>query len=164
MSFATKLMASMGFGSSHKGFCAFCREPRVVFRKKRVNLYNLMTCLLGTAIFCAMYWSAFDPRAILIFIFAMAISEIFLQIRWRMSVVCRHCGFDPVIYVKNTDRAAEMVKEQLLRRQNDPRFVLARPLNIPRISKERSETLQRLRQEAEKSPKMKRGQILSKQI
>ena len=76
-------------------------------------------------------WREFDPRALMIFVVYLAIAEIFVQIRWRMSLSCRQCGFDPVIYKKNAEVAAEKVKDHLLRRKQDPRYLLYEPLNLP---------------------------------
>jgi hypothetical protein len=76
-------------------------------------------------------WREFDPRVFTIFIIFLAIGETFVQLRWRMSLTCKHCGFDPVIYKKNPEDAAEKVRGHLLRRREDPRYLLARPLDLP---------------------------------
>ncbi len=47
-------------------------------------------------------------------------------------MVCRSCGFDPVIYVKNPNRAAELVRDYMDRRSQDPTALLRRPLNLPK--------------------------------
>lgn len=72
-----------------------------------------------------------DARVFLIFVFSLAVAEFFIQIRWRLGVVCPHCGFDPVLYSASPERAAQKVKIHLDRRQNDPNMLLARPLNLP---------------------------------
>ncbi len=59
------------------------------------------------------------------------IAEAFIKIRWRVHMVCRSCGFDPVVYVKNPKKAAEMVTEYMDRRALDPIALLRRPLNLP---------------------------------
>lgn len=47
-------------------------------------------------------------------------------------MVCRSCGFDPVIYVKNPQKAAQLVREFLDRRSQEPTALLRRPLNLPK--------------------------------
>ena len=76
-------------------------------------------------------WREFDPRALVVFVVFLAIAEVFVQIRWRMSLSCRQCGFDPVIYRKNQEVAVEKVKDHLQRRKMDPRYLLYEPLNLP---------------------------------
>ena len=39
------------------------------------------------------------------------ISEIFIQLRWRLTVACPRCGFDPVLYVKDPEKAARRVRQ-----------------------------------------------------
>ena len=56
---------------------------------------------------------------------------------------CRRCGFDPIVYLKDPMRAANKVKETLERRKADPSMLLAAPLSLPSISKERAEILKK---------------------
>jgi hypothetical protein len=157
-------MGFFGFKSKDSGFCAFCREPRVIYRKKSLNLFNIASSLLGTAVVSYLVWQEFDPRAVVIFVFMLAITEIFLQIRWRMTIMCRHCGFDPALYLKDTDAAVQKVQAHLEKRRNDPHFILARPLNLPKLSAERADELVKFREEAKNAKKIKRGRLLSREI
>lgn len=77
-------------------------------------------------------WQRLEPRGILIFIVVQVCTEIVVHFRWRLSITCKHCGFDPVIYLKDQNRAAEKVKNYLERRKLDPRFLLAPALNLAR--------------------------------
>lgn len=91
---------------------------------------------IGLAIFCsfllmAIVFHDFDARVFLLFVFCLGVGEIFVQVRWRMGVMCPHCGFDPVLYNRNADAAAEKVRLHLEKRRADPNSLLARPLNIP---------------------------------
>lgn len=101
-------------------------------------------------------WQEFDPKFILFTIVFIAIAETFTQIRWRLSIVCHQCGFDPVLYLKKPLMAAEKVKKHLEIRREDPRYLLAPPLNLPTISKEKAVALQ--------NNKNHQGQLLSKQV
>ena len=100
-------------------------------------------------------WKEFDPRVLMIFAVFLAATETFIQLRWRMSVACKQCGFDPVLYVKDAGAAATKVSAHLQHRKLDVKYLLAKPLNLPTISKEKSEALQN---------KEKKGALVSRQI
>lgn len=80
-------------------------------------------------------WSAFDARVIVIFVAYLSVAEIFVHVRRRLSMACPHCGFDPVIYLRDPREAARRVKLTLEERQERPEFLLSskNPLkNLPR--------------------------------
>ena len=116
-------------------FCAFCKTPRVVYVKKGINLFNITASALGAIAVMYALFQDLDPRAILIFVAFMAIAEIFVQIRWRLNIVCPECGFDPALYIKEPDRAAKKVKAHLEKRAEDPKSLLKSPLNLPVVRK-----------------------------
>lgn len=87
-------------------------------------------------------WQEYDPRVMIVIVVCLAISEVFVKIRWRLSVVCRLCGFDPILYVKDPELAAQKVKFQLDQRKEDPKYLLAKPLNLPAIPAEKAKALQ----------------------
>ena len=84
-----------------------------------------------------------DPRALLLFVAFLAVSETFVQIRWRLTIACKYCGFDPVLYLKDTAKAVAKVKMHLDQRKFNPASLLASPLQLPTLSKERAELLEK---------------------
>lgn len=102
-------------------------------------------------------WREYDPRVMIVFVVCLAIGEVFVQIRWRMAVQCKHCGFDPVLYKKAPDVAAEKVKIHLQRRKKDPQFLLAPPLNLPARKTP-------VEERAPKPTENTRGRLVSRQI
>lgn len=96
---------------------------------------------LAAAVFMYALWQEFDPRVLIVFVICAAISEVFVKIRWRLSVVCRVCGFDPVLYLKKPELAAEKVKFQLEVRRQDPKYLLSKPLQLPTIAPEKAKAL-----------------------
>ena len=116
-------------------YCAFCRSQRRVYRKKNIHLTDIAGAALGAAVVMFAIWQEFDPRVVLIFVFFLAIAEIFVQIRWRLTISCKHCGFDPVLYTKDPQKAADKVSAFLESRKQDPHFLLSQPLNLTRIRK-----------------------------
>lgn len=131
-------------------YCAFCKSPRRIFKKKRIGLLNLLLSLISGNALGFLIFGEFDPRALLFCVLFLALAEGFIQTRWRLSVICSQCGFDPVLYVKSAPAAAEKVRLHLEKRKTDPRYLLATPLNLPTV-----------KAPPKKSPP---GRLLSKQV
>jgi hypothetical protein len=136
-------------------YCAFCKTPRRIYRKKNINLFNVSAAALTAVVVMFAIWQEFDPRAIIVFVICLAIAEAFVKLRWRLSVACPQCGFDPLLYIKNPEVAAVKVKTRLEQRKEDPKYLLAKPLNLPAIPAEKAKALQ---------SKDKKGQLVSRQI
>lgn len=136
-------------------YCAFCKSPRRIYKKKNISLMNFLASAMTAIVIMLGLWQQFDPRVVIVFIVCLAISEVFVQIRWRLSVACRQCGFDPVLYVRDQEGAAAKVKAHLDRRKEQPQYLLSRPLNLPTISPAKSLALQN---------KDKKGTLLSRSL
>ncbi|MBX3018057.1 MAG: hypothetical protein KF767_09215 [Bdellovibrionaceae bacterium] len=119
------------FHSRVQVLCAFCRSPRHIHRKRHIGVIDFAGSALGAAAITAAVFGGFDGRGLLIFGAFVVAAEIFVQMRWRVSIPCPHCGFDPVLYSRKPEDAAEKVKIRLAARKNDPRALLGRPLSIP---------------------------------
>ncbi|MFP5520015.1 MAG: hypothetical protein ACLGGX_08940 [Bdellovibrionia bacterium] len=140
-------------------YCAFCKSPRRIYRKKTISLLNVGEALAASLGVMFLLWQKFDPRFVLFFAAFLVVGELFIRLRWRTSVLCPHCGFDPVLYLKDSRQAAEKVKNYLAKRKQDPEKILAKPLNLPVLSVERSKELESLHQAAQN-----KGRLVSKQI
>ncbi|MGZ3768021.1 MAG: hypothetical protein ACXWRZ_02325 [Bdellovibrio sp.] len=103
---------------------------------------NIIGSALASVVLMFAIWQQYDPRVMIVFVICLAISEVFVKIRWRLSVVCRQCGFDPVLYIKDSELAVQKVKVQLDMRKQDPKYLLAKPLNLPAISSEKVKALE----------------------
>ena len=123
------------FSSREKCFCAFCKSERTVYRTKRVGWIHIIEGTMASSVIMAGVWHRFDPRVVLIFVAYLAIAESFLQFRWRLGLICKHCGFDPSLYLKDSDLAAEKVKTFLEKRRSDPSYLLRPKLNLPKVIK-----------------------------
>lgn len=135
-------------------YCAFCRMPRRIYKKRNIGFLNIIYAALSSLVLMSVFWSGFDPRVLVIFAVFLAMTEVFIQIRWRLSVSCKQCGFDPVLYVKEPEKAAEKVTAHLKKRREDPRFLLVKPLNLPSISSVKADALKN---------KDKKGSLVSRQ-
>lgn len=114
-----------------KAHCAFCKSERHVNRKKNLDLMDYLTAGICSFMAMAAIFQEADPRVFIFFIFFIAIGELFVQFRWRIGVVCPHCGFDPVLYLKSPETAAAQVTSKLEQRKSNPEMLLARKLDIP---------------------------------
>lgn len=96
-----------------KVYCAFCRLERNVCSKKHLGWTNVVLCALVSILAMTLIWGEFDPRVIIIFAVAAIIGEIFVRMRWRMTLPCPHCAFDPLLYKTNRSEASARVKVKL---------------------------------------------------
>lgn len=141
------------FGNRKDCFCAFCKTPRVVYVKKRINLFNIIAAAFGSIILMFVLFQNFDPRVTLIFVGFLALAEMFVQIRWRLNIVCQECGFDPALYIREPNKAVEKVKLHLEKRAQDPQNLLRPRLKLPVLSKP-----------SEKEKQGVKGSRISKQV
>lgn len=114
-----------------KTYCAFCRSERKIQDRRRAGLFHFFFSLLASMLLMYLIWQNFDPRAGVFFILFLVLSDVFVQARWRISVICQTCGFDPVLYSKNQHLAAQNVKEYLAVKKLKPENFLRKPLNLP---------------------------------
>jgi len=121
-------------------YCAFCRNPRRVYRKQSISFANVLQALGLASGLSYVFWGALDAKALLIFALSLMTLEIAIVIYARMDSTCPHCGFDPVLYMRNREAACEKVKKYIALRQNDPDVWLARkpPLRFARRKKKSS--------------------------
>lgn len=117
---------------SHSGFCAFCRSPKVYFKRKRLGILNVFGAFVGAMALNYLFRHQIDPIVFVIFVSNLFVIELAIKIRWRMSLICHECGFDPVIYKRNPELACQMVKEKMDERKADPIKTVFFPLQLPK--------------------------------
>jgi hypothetical protein len=107
-------------------FCAFCKTKHHVYVKKHVSSTNV--ALAGAFALTVTYAAYGEPEPLGIMIFSLFViaSEIFVYMRWRLSVVCSMCGFDPIIYKKSPARASLKVGEFFKEQVENPEFWLSK--------------------------------------
>ena len=107
-------------------YCAFCKSPRRIYLKRHVGLTNvLMASTFALTTSFALFGSA-DPRGLMIFGAFLIGSDIFIYLRWRLTIVCRMCGFDPVVYKQSPEKAKQRVKEFFTEQVENPEFWLTK--------------------------------------
>ncbi len=114
-----------------KTFCAFCGSSNHVYKKKHLGPLDLFGCIIFAMLLGWLFKKAFDIRITLIAVVFLILGETFARLRWRTSVVCKSCGFDPAIYKKSPALAAERVKAFMEMRKNTPEYWLKPPPQLP---------------------------------
>ena len=112
-------------------FCAFCRSTRQVYQRKSMGIFNFVSCFFGATVVTLILFQDFDPRGLIFLVLFLLGTELFIQLRWRLKLVCPQCGFDPVLYVKDLPAAVAKVQRRLEERKASPMSILAAPLQIP---------------------------------
>ncbi len=112
-------------------YCAFCSTKRKIYTKKHSGLINIIISLFMAILTSLIVYQDLDIRMSIVLGFYLALSEIFIHLRWRMSLICHECGFDPILYTKNPGLVASRVKLQLEKRKLDPNSYLKPKLKIP---------------------------------
>ena len=74
---------------------------------------------------------SFDPRGLGFVGTLLIIGELFSQTKWRTAMICRNCGFDPVVYVRSPEQAGLKIKAFLEKRKDSPEFLLRPPVVLP---------------------------------
>lgn len=65
------------------------------------------------------FWQEINFKFIPFSVTVLGVMEIFIQFRWRLSLPCQKCGFDPLIYIKSPQQAADRVRFKFERRLED---------------------------------------------
>lgn len=86
-------------------------------------------------------WHQPDIRGLIIMGTLLMVGESATQLRWRQSMVCQHCGFDPVIYVRSPELAGAKIKDFMKQRSERPEYLLKPALNLAprRVSAENTQ-------------------------
>ncbi len=116
-------------------YCAFCRSERTVYRKRHLSLVDATMALIASVSLMLVIWQDFDPRVFVFIGLSLCITEMFIGFRWRLSISCKRCGFDPVLYKKNPDKAASVVREFMERSKEDPMSLFNPPPKLPTVKK-----------------------------
>lgn len=124
MDFIARSGTHVGGPVVHKAFCSFCTLPLRIYGKQHVGVVELAVFSFVGIVFTYLVWGDFHFVGLMVFALLTISAELIHRMRWRASVKCKACGFDPVIYKNNPDQAAALVKTQLAARKSDPLYML----------------------------------------
>lgn len=112
-------------------FCAFCKNTRKVYTSKHMSLSGIVGMVVLSYVMTYAIWHQPDIRGLVILGTLLMVAEGATQLRWRQALVCQHCGFDPVIYVRSPELASVKIKDFMKMRSERPEFLLKPALNLP---------------------------------
>ena len=92
--------------------------------KKEVSFFDAIIMLSITGLLAFAIWGGPDLRSMLIFMSLAFVFQVFLRVRYRESVKCPHCGFDPILYKQDPKQAAAKVKGFMEIRKDNPEYLL----------------------------------------
>lgn len=104
--------------------CAFCKNERRVYRKKHISALTIVSVVFLSSLFSFVFYQAVHPLMFVVALAGLSLAEVSIQLRWRMHVRCPHCGFDPVLYLRDPSRAAVKVKDFVAEKRKDPTSLL----------------------------------------
>lgn len=112
-------------------YCAFCKNARKVYSSKHMSLVGIIGMVILSYVMTHVIWHQPDIRGLVILGALLMVSEISIKLRWRQSLLCQHCGFDPVLYMKSPQAAAVKIQDYIKTRSEKPEFLLKPALNLP---------------------------------
>lgn len=122
-------------------YCAFCKTTRKVYSNKHLQPIEVLAItLLSVVITYALFFSL-DMRGLYILGLTLFIAEVFSQLKWRSSMICRNCGFDPVVYVRNPEQAGLRIKAFIEKRSVSADYLLRDPVILPLKKNKKGENL-----------------------
>lgn len=122
-------------------YCAFCKIERKVYTSKHLALIDMCGLIFLSMTMTFVIFRQLDPRGLAIVGTLLVIGEMFSQTRWRTSMICRNCGFDPVVYVRSPEKAGLKIKAFLDRRAESPQHLLMPPLQLPAKKRSKGQNL-----------------------
>lgn len=119
-------------GQRKSCYCAFCKVERKVYADKHLTLVSVLGLVLLGIVMTYAIFRSLDVRGLGIVGSLLIVGEIFAQTKWRTSMICRNCAFDPVVYVRNPEQAGLKIKAFLDRRAESPEHLLRPPVVLPK--------------------------------
>lgn len=127
-------------GTRQSRLCAFCGNEHRVYMKAHVSVLDVILCTFAGLLVLSPIVDAIDPRGIAIGAIFIGVAEMFVGLRHRISLKCPRCGFDPIIYRKSQEQAAEIVRRHIARRGLNPAHLLSDPVVAAGRRKPRGES------------------------
>lgn len=117
------------FKSIQNCYCAFCRMERKIIRKKHVGMRDIFYALVFSVSLSLMIWQQVSLNIFIFMALYLVLCEVVVQMMWRAYLPCSHCGFDPVLYLKNRKEAVQRVQSHLQKIKEDPSSLLRPQIN-----------------------------------
>jgi hypothetical protein len=91
--------------------CAHCKtQRRLPYRPQPGGIRHFFQVGLTAAVFTCITWKWFHWKGIVSFVPFWMIFEFFYRSRTRAALSCPHCGFDPVLFMVDAQRARHEIE------------------------------------------------------
>lgn len=85
--------------------CPLCTSPRKIKYSPQPTASHFLQIALTSVFFTLVCWNLFSWKGIVSFLPFWVIFEVIYRSRVRVALACEQCGFDPVLYLVDVDRA-----------------------------------------------------------
>jgi hypothetical protein len=109
-------------------YCAFCKTIRKVYTHKHLSAIEVLSLVLLSIVVNYSLYHSMDPRGLFIVGTILIVAELFTQMKWRTAMICRNCGFDPIVYLRSPEQAGLKIKAFLERRSESPLDIMRTPI------------------------------------
>lgn len=96
-----------------------------------MNFFGIISLVVLSYVLSFLIWGGSDVRGLVILALMLVVSEGFAQLRWRQSMICLNCGFDPIVYLRDPQMAAKKIQDFMKYRSEKPEYLLKPPVNRP---------------------------------
>jgi hypothetical protein len=93
-------------------YCPLCMASRrIPMHPKAGQPIHFIRIGLLTLVFTLLTWDWFGPKGLVAFVPFWIVFEVFYRAKVRVALACNKCGFDPALYLVDTQKAREAVQE-----------------------------------------------------
>jgi len=93
-------------------YCPHCRSPRKIPYRPQPGGWKHFSQIGLTAGFVTLLtWKWFDWKGIVVFLPIWAVFEFFYRSQVRAALSCPNCGFDPILYMVDTQKARDEIEK-----------------------------------------------------
>lgn len=93
-------------------YCAGCHKERHLFSPPKVGTAtHFFQVSLTTAFFTLVTWPVWEWKGVVAFVPIWIVFEVYFRMKMRAALVCSDCGFDPILYLVDSQKAAQAVEQ-----------------------------------------------------
>ncbi len=96
----------------------------MVYTYRHLTLTQVIGLVLLGIIITYSVFMSLDLRGLGFILLMLIVAEVFTQTKWRASMICRNCGFDPVVYIRSPEQAGLKIKAFMDKRSQSPDHLL----------------------------------------
>jgi hypothetical protein len=96
-------------GAPWSFFCPLCKIPRKLPTHPKPQPRHFLQIFLTAAFFTVLTWKIFNWKGLVSFIPFWVVFEVIYRSRMRVALVCKKCGFDPYLFLIDSNLAKREV-------------------------------------------------------